>query len=179
MKNELFLQAQVVMQNLLDTVNPAPNTLFVLGCSTSEVLGSQIGKGGNLEVAQNIYDAMSPLLQERNIHLAVQCCEHLNRALVIEHATATQFGYEIVHARPTAHAGGAMASVAWGKMQKPVLVEHIQAHFGLDIGGTLIGMHLKHVAVPVRLAQNKIGQAHLLCAKTRPKLIGGERTIYV
>lgn len=168
----------LIMEELFHQANPAPGSLFVLGCSTSEVLGAHIGTHGNLEVAESIFETMAAFLEKTGVHLAVQCCEHLNRALVIEEKTSTQYNFPPVTARPTPKAGGSMASLTWDKMENPVLVEHIQADLGLDIGGTLIGMHLKHVAVPLRLSIQKVGCAHIICATTRPKLIGGERTVY-
>ena len=118
------------------------------------------------------------MLRETGVCLAVQCCEHLNRALILERADAERFGYEPVNVCPQPKAGGSFATTVWNQMQDPVAVEHIRAKAGLDIGGTLIGMHLKEVAVPVRLSVAKIGEANILCARTRPKFIGGERAVY-
>ena len=122
---------------------------------------------------------LAPILEENGILLAAQCCEHLNRALIVERKTAEKYGYEPVNVRPWAHAGGAFATTVWEHMEDPVAVEAIKAHAGMDIGDTLIGMHLKTVAVPVRLSVKKIGEANLVCARTRPKYIGGERARYV
>ena len=119
-----------------------------------------------------------PVLKARGIYLAAQCCEHLNRALILEEAAAEKFGYEPVNVRPWAHAGGSFATTVFENLEHPVAVEHIRASAGMDIGDTLIGMHLKDVAVPVRLSMRKIGKASLVCARTRPRFIGGERARY-
>jgi len=178
MQNTILQETERVIAELLALTKPTAGDLFVLGCSTSEVSGGQIGKSGSLTVAEAIYKAIAPALEQADVHLAVQCCEHLNRALVVERSLAKAQHFEIVSAVPTANAGGSMATYAYGQMRDPVLVEHISADLGLDIGDTLIGMHLKHVAVPLRLSVKQIGNAHITCATTRPKLIGGERTVY-
>ena len=100
------------------------------------------------------------------------------RALVVERDVAEAHGFEIVNAIPQLHAGGSFAMTAWANFKDPVLVETIVADAGLDIGGTLIGMHLRRVAIPVRLSIKKIGEANILCARTRPKYIGGARAVY-
>ncbi|WP_431308965.1 TIGR01440 family protein [Halalkalibacter lacteus] len=163
----------------LHQVFPLTNQiLLVVGTSTSEVVGSHIGSNGSHEVAKGIYNVLCNLQQKTGVQLAFQCCEHLNRALVIEEETAKERGYEIVSAIPIRKAGGAMATYAFSKMKHPVLVEEIEAEAGIDIGDTLIGMHLKKVAVPIRSTVTSIGEAHLTMAKTRPKLIGGIRANY-
>ena len=172
-------QAEAAITELLGVAGLHPGDLLVIGCSSSEIMGAHIGKGSSLEAAQAVYAGIAPVLASRGILLAAQCCEHLNRALIIERATAEKFGYEPVNVRPWAHAGGSFATTVWENMQEPVAVEHIRASAGMDIGDTLIGMHLKDVAVPVRLAVKKIGEANLVCARTRPKFIGGERAQYV
>ena len=172
-------QAEAAITELLGVAGLHPGDLLVIGCSSSEIMGAHIGKGSSLEAAQAVYAGIAPVLASRRILLAAQCCEHLNRALIIERATAEKFGYEPVNVRPWAHAGGSFATTVWENMQEPVAVEHIRASAGMDIGDTLIGMHLKDVAVPVRLAVKKIGEANLVCARTRPKFIGGERAQYV
>ncbi|MGQ5177898.1 TIGR01440 family protein [Bacillus halotolerans] len=154
------------------------NQLFVLGCSTSEVAGSHIGTSGSTDIAESIYSGLAELKGKTGIHLAFQCCEHLNRALVVEEETAELFRLPAVSAVPVPKAGGAMASYAFKQMKSPVLVETIQADAGIDIGDTFIGMHLKPVAVPVRISQNSLGAAHVTLARTRPKLIGGMRAVY-
>lgn len=152
--------------------------LLVVGCSTSEVSGKSIGTSGSMNAAASIFAALKKCHEQTGVHFAFQCCEHLNRALVIDRAVAERRGYDEVTVRPIRHAGGAMATYAYEHMVDPVIVEFIRADGGLDIGDTLIGMHLKHVAVPVRSEIREIGHAHLVMARTRPKLIGGERAIY-
>ena len=150
----------------------------MVGCSSSEILGGTIGRASSLETAQAVLDGIYPLLREQGVFLAAQCCEHLNRALIVEADCARRYGYDPVSVRPQPKAGGSFAASAWEAFERPVAVEHIRAHAGLDIGGTLIGMHLRDVAVPVRLSLDHIGQALLLCARTRPKFIGGSRACY-
>jgi uncharacterized protein (TIGR01440 family) len=152
--------------------------LVVIGCSTSEVIGHHIGSAGSLDIAKAIFDGLTEVSAQYPFVPAFQCCEHLNRALVMEEEVAERYGYTIVHAVPHSKAGGAMATYAYHQLKQPVLVEHIQASAGIDIGNTLIGMHLKHVAVPFRSSVKQIGNAHLTMAYTRPKLIGGERAQY-
>ena len=178
MYEEITAQARQAVTELLDAAKLTPGKLLVIGCSSSEMVGARIGKGSSLEAAQAAFAGIYPVLQARGIALAVQCCEHLNRALVVERDVAEAHGFEIVNAVPQVHAGGSFAVTAWANFRDPVLVETIVADAGLDIGGTLIGMHLRRVAVPVRLSLKKIGEANLLCARTRPKYISGERAVY-
>ena len=178
MYEEITAHARQAVTELLDAAKLTPGKLLVIGCSSSEMVGARIGKGSSLEAAQAAFAGIYPVLQARGIALAVQCCEHLNRALVVERDVAEAHGFEIVNAVPQVHAGGSFAVTAWANFRDPVLVETIVADAGLDIGGTLIGMHLRRVAVPVRLSLKKIGEANLLCARTRPKYIGGERAVY-
>lgn len=152
--------------------------LFVIGCSTSEVAGKRIGTAGSEQVAAEIFSAVNGLKEAKGIRLAFQCCEHLNRALVIERQTMQGEGYEEVSVVPVPTAGGSMASYAYKHMDDPVVVEHISAHAGMDIGETMIGMQLKHVAVPLRFETKHIGEARVTGARTRPKLIGGQRANY-
>ena len=161
-----------------DVAKREEGDLVVGGCSSSEIVGGQIGHASSLEAAQAVFTGIYPLLQERGIWLAAQCCEHLNRALILERDCARQYGYDPVCVVPQPKAGGSFATTAWRSFADPVAVEHIRAHAGLDIGGTLIGMHLRDVAVPVRLSLDHIGRAILLSARTRPKLIGGSRAVY-
>ena len=155
------------MGELLQQANLQEGALMVIGCSSSEMVGQRIGKGSSMEAAEALWGAVAPLLAARKIRLAVQCCEHLNRALIVERETV-----------PVPDAGGAFATTAFRHMQDAVAVECILADAGLDIGGTLIGMHLKRVAVPVRVSLDKIGEARIVCARTRPKYIGGPRAAY-
>ena len=152
--------------------------LFVLGCSTSEVAGKHIGTSGSEEIAAEIFSAMKDLQKRTGVRLAFQCCEHLNRAIVVERETMQTERYEEVSAIPVPTAGGSMAAYAYKNMDDPVVVEHIKAVAGMDIGETMIGMQLKHVAVPLRFQQKSIGDAHVSGARTRPKLIGGKRANY-
>lgn len=154
------------------------NDIFVIGCSTSEVAGKQIGTSGSEHIASILFQELQRLITIKNIHLAFQCCEHLNRALVVEKKVVDLFHLEEVSVIPKPDAGGSMASYAYKHFNHPVVVECIQANAGMDIGDTLIGMHLKNVAVPVRFSQQTVGNAHLTSARTRPKLIGGARAIY-
>lgn len=178
MYEEITQQAKLVVQELLEQAQLKKGSLFVIGCSSSEIIGKRIGKGSSMDAAQAAFQGIYPVLQERGIHLAVQCCEHLNRALILERSAAEARGYEIVNVLPQPHAGGSMAVTAWNAFSDPVAVEAIQADAGMDIGGTLIGMHLRRVAVPVRTSLDHIGQAIVLCARTRPKYIGGPRAMY-
>lgn len=152
--------------------------VLVVGCSTSEVAGSTIGTAGTMEVAQAIFTPLMECAQKFGIELAFQCCEHLNRALVVERKTLEAKKLEEVTVVPSPHAGGSMATYAYKHLKDPVVVEYIKADMGIDIGDTLIGMHLKHVAVPIRIEQSQLGDAHITVATTRPKLIGGSRAIY-
>ena len=178
MLNQIKSDATIAITELLSTANLKSGDLLVIGCSSSEMVGQRIGKGSSMEAAQAAFRGLYPMLQERGIHLAVQCCEHLNRALILERSVAEARGYEIVSVMPQPHAGGSMAVTAWNAFADPVAVETIRADAGIDIGGTLIGMHLRHVAVPVRTSLDHIGEAIVLCARTRPKYIGGPRAIY-
>jgi uncharacterized protein (TIGR01440 family) len=166
------------LRDLLAAMPLDAGHVLVVGTSTSEVAGKRIGSGGSEEIARELYEGISEIQKQAGFHLAFQCCEHLNRALVVERKTAERFGWPEVTVVPVNNAGGAMAAYAYRHMEQPVVVEQIQADAGIDIGDTLIGMHLKPVAVPVRSQQKTIGQAHVTLAKTRPKLIGGERAVY-
>ena len=178
MYEEITIQAQTVVTELLEQAQLKPGSLFVVGCSSSEMVGKRIGKGSSMDAAQAAFRGIYPLLQSCGIHLAVQCCEHLNRALIMEREVAERKGYEIVSVMPQPHAGGSFAVTAWNTFSDPVAVEAIQADAGMDIGGTLIGMHLRRVAVPVRTSLDHIGDAIVLCARTRAKYIGGPRAMY-
>lgn len=170
--------AKDAMGELLDKAQLRPGELVVVGCSSSEIVGEQIGKGSTPDAANAVLEGILPLIEKNGLFLAAQCCEHLNRALVVERTVAERFGYEIVSAVPKPKAGGSFAAAAYLAFKDPVLVEHVKAGAGIDIGSTLIGMHLKDVAVPVRLAIKSIGSAYVTAARTRPKLIGGERAQY-
>ena len=171
-------QAAQAVEELLQDAGLQSGDLLVIGCSSSEVMGQRIGKGSSLEAAEAIWAGIAPVLRRSGIALAVQCCEHLNRALILERAAAEKRGYEIVNVVPQPKAGGSFAVTAWNAFSDPVAVETIAADAGIDIGGTLIGMHLRRVAVPVRTSLSQIGEAIVLCARTRPKYIGGPRAVY-
>lgn len=173
----LQLQATDAVRELLEKARVPRGGIVVVGCSTSEVVGGSIGKASSMQAAAAIYHGIAPVLAQAGVFLAAQCCEHLNRAVIVEH-TALKPWQQPVNVLPQPHAGGSFATTAWQSMKAPVALEEIEADAGLDIGDTLIGMHLKPVAVPVRLSLNRIGDANLVCARTRPKFIGGARAVY-
>jgi uncharacterized protein (TIGR01440 family) len=177
--NNIENEAKIIIDELVEKANLKAGQILVIGCSTSEVVGGHIGKNSNKEIAESIYKVISKKLEEKNIYLSAQCCEHLNRALVIEREAMEKYGFEEVNVVPAVHAGGSFATVAYENMKEPVVVEEIKADAGLDIGETLIGMHLKRVAVPLRLSVNKLGEANIICAYTRAKYIGGSRAKYL
>lgn len=166
------LTALIQLKSLTD------QEICVFGVSTSEVQGEKIGSVGSVEIAQRLFQGVMRVQKQHGFHPAFQCCEHLNRALIVTRSVANRFGLVEVAAIPTPEAGGAMAAYAYRHLSEAVCVESLQADAGIDIGDTLIGMHLKPVAVPVRSTQTEIGQAHLKMAYTRPKYIGGVRTLY-
>lgn len=169
-------QCEIAVRELIDVAKLKANDILVVGCSTSEVVGSKIGTNSDPDTALKIFEGIYGVLKEKGIYLAVQCCEHLNRAIVIERK-ALPFA-EAVNVIPQKKAGGSLATIAYSKFSEPIVVEDIKADAGMDIGDTFIGMHLKKVAVPVRLSIKQIGNAHLTCARVRPKFIGGIRAIY-
>lgn len=175
---KLTAQARQAAEELLQAAHLENGDIFVVGCSSSEIMGGRIGKDSSMEAAAAVLAGVLPPLQEQGVYLAAQCCEHLNRSIVIEREAAKANGYQIVSAIPQPHAGGSWATNCWHRFNDPVLVEEVRAAAGMDIGGTLIGMHLRRVAVPVRLSMDHIGQAILLCARTRPPFIGGSRAVY-
>ena len=169
-------EAQRVIAEISEKARLERGSVLVIGCSTSEIVGAKIGTNSVPEVAAEVFGAFLDYAKERGISLAVQCCEHLNRALVMERSAAV--GLEVVNAVPQPKAGGSMATQAYAAFSDPVVVEEVKADAGIDIGHTLIGMHLKRVAVPVRLENNRIGEALVVAARTRPKFIGGARAVY-
>ena len=171
-------QLETVLEDLQAAASLTSEHILVIGCSTSEVIGKRIGTSGTDEVAETIFSVFENFKQKTGVQLAFQCCEHLNRALVVEKETAHQKQLEPVSVIPVRKAGGAMATYAYRCFQNPQMVEFIKADAGIDIGDTFIGMHIKHVAVPVRSKITEIGQAHVTMVRTRPKLIGGERAVY-
>lgn len=177
--SELTAQARKATEELLEAAHLETGDVFVVGCSSSEIRGGRIGHDSSMEVAAAVLAGVLPPLQEQGVYLAAQCCEHLNRALIVEKAALPPFT-PVVNVLPQPHAGGSWATTCWQKFEHPAAVEALPfgAGAGMDIGGTLIGMHLRPVAVPVRLSLNHIGRAILLCGRSRPKYIGGERAHY-
>ncbi len=175
---EIGKQARAVLLELLEAAHMEPGQILVVGCSSSEIDSFKIGSHSSSEIGQAVYLAFYKELKARGIYLAAQCCEHLNRALILEKEAADKYGYEPVNVVPQLKAGGSFAAAAWRILEHPAAVEHIKAHAGIDIGDTLIGMHLRDVAVPVRTHTKEIGSAHVVCARTRPKFIGGIRAGY-
>lgn len=176
MNRELFDQSRLAATELIVKANLKPGDILVVGCSSSEVSGGVIGKNSSLETAEAVFKGIYEAATDSGVYLAAQCCEHLNRAIIVEREAV--LNAEIVNVVPQPKAGGSFATTAYKTFKNPVALEEIKADAGLDIGGTLIGMHLKRVAVPVRLSIDHIGSAILLAARTRPKYIGGERARY-
>lgn len=173
---QIRMDAMKAASELLKAAKLRRGQIVVIGCSSSEVAGRQIGSWSTPEIGQAIYEGLNSVFTPKGIYMAAQCCEHLNRALIIEREIVRDA--EIVNVVPRPKAGGSFATVCYQNFDDPVALEEIKADAGLDIGGTLIGMHLKKVAVPVRLSQNHIGEALVLAARVRPKFIGGERACY-
>ncbi|QFF97932.1 TIGR01440 family protein [Psychrobacillus glaciei] len=175
------LWKQQIKQLLLEVEQQAilkENDLFVIGCSTSEIIGEKIGTAGGIEVAEVLFEPLQAFANRHKVHLAFQGCEHINRAITMERKTQLFYRLPEVSVIPVVRAGGSMSAYAYTQFQDPVVVEHVQAHAGIDIGQTLIGMQLQPVAVPIRVSTKQIGGAVVTIAKTRPKLIGGERAFY-
>ena len=177
--SELTAQARRATEELLEAAHLETGDIFVVGCSSSEIRGGRIGHDSSMEVAAAVLAGVLPPLQEQGVYLAAQCCEHLNRALIVEEEAAEKYGLEMVNVVPQLKAGGSFATAAYAGFEHPTAVERIQAHAGIDIGDTFIGMHLRPVAVPVRTSIRAIGGAHVTCARTRLKYIGGERAHYL
>lgn len=173
---EIKKEAEKAASELVEKARLKKGNIAVVGCSTSEILGDDLGGHSTPEIAQAVFDGINSVFKPKGIYIAAQCCEHLNRAIIIERE-AVPF-LQIVNAVPQPKAGSSFAAAAYKSFKDPVAVEEIKADGGLDIGGTLIGMHLKAVAVPVRLKQRNIGKAIVLAARVRPKFIGGERAVY-
>lgn len=180
MLDSIRSQSAAAMQALIQAAQPEPGDLIVVGCSSSEVGGHKIGTDSSPEVARAILEGMLPIVQRSGLYLAAQCCEHLGRALIVEYDAAARYGLAPVNVVPQPKAGGSFATAAYASFRHPVAVESLkaQAAAGLDIGGTLIGMHLRPVAVPLRLPMRQLGDAILLAARTRPKFVGGSRAHY-
>lgn len=180
-EDKLQAMAQVwdgVLDAFFLKTNLCLRQIIVLGCSTSEVIGQQIGQGGSFAVAEMLLPPLLERVHQRGLFLAVQGCEHINRALVVEEACVEHYRLEAVTVLPALNAGGAMTVKAWEDFSAPVMVEKIQGHAGIDIGDTFIGMHLRPVVIPIRIHVKELGEAHLTLAHTRPRLIGGPRALY-
>ena len=171
-----MIQAKAVITELIEKAKLKKGDIVVIGCSTSEIVGSKIGTNSSPDTAKVVFEAIYEVILEKGLYLAAQCCEHLNRAIVVERQ-AVPFA-ETVNVIPQPKAGGSFATQAYQHFKDPVIVEEIKADAGLDVGSTLIGMHLKKVAVPLRLENRTIGEATVVAARTRPKLIGGARAVY-
>lgn len=178
MYDKIKNDTKAVFSELVELASLTSGKILVVGCSTSEIIGDTIGTHSSMDVAKALYDGIYEVLSGTGVYLAVQCCEHLNRALVIERELALKLNIEPVNAVPQPKAGGSSATTAYSLMKDPVVVERIKADAGIDIGGTLIGMHLKETAVPLRFKNKKIGEAYISGARVRAKFIGGERTVY-
>ena len=176
--DQIAAEATEIIEELIETANMKPGQIMVIGCSSSEIAAHTIGRYSSKEVGEKVFNALYKVARKHQIYLAAQCCEHLNRAIIIEEEAAEKYGLEMVNVKPQLKAGGSFSVAAWNNFAAPCAVEKIQAHAGIDIGDTLIGMHLRSVAVPVRTKRNSIGSAHVVCARTRLKFIGGERAIY-
>ncbi|EFE92237.1 TIGR01440 family protein [Oribacterium sp. oral taxon 078 str. F0262] len=176
MEENLRERAYRLSSELFEKARLKKGQILVVGCSSSEICGERIGTNSRPEIAEAVFSGIYRLCREKGIYLAAQCCEHLNRAIITEEEAVPQL--DIVNVVPQPKAGGSFATAAWQSFQNPVAVEEIRADAGLDIGDTLIGMHLKRVAVPVRLAYRELGKAHVSAARVRPKFIGGERAHY-
>ena len=176
--NDYISAAKIAASEIVEIGKLKKGQILVVGCSTSEITGNRIGTQSVPEVAESVCKAIKDVLDDKGIYLAAQCCEHLNRAIIIERELADRLGIDTVNVVPQPKAGGSFATSAYKLFSDPVAVENIRADAGLDIGQTLIGMHLKPVAVPVRLSVKAIGDAILTAARTRAKFIGGQRAVY-
>ncbi|GLC87931.1 TIGR01440 family protein [Lysinibacillus piscis] len=175
---QIRAQLTQLLMEFEEQVTLRAKTIFIVGCSTSEVIGQKIGTAGALDIAEAIFEPLQAFAEKHGLYLAFQGCEHINRAITLESSTAEFFDYEPVAVVPVRTAGGSMSAYAYTQFTNAVVVENVQASAGIDIGQTLIGMHLKAVAVPVRTTVDKVGEAIVTIATTRPKLIGGERAVY-
>ena len=171
-------EARAVAEELITTAQMKPGQILVVGCSSSEIHNSKLGTDSSQEIGQAVFEALCACTKEHGLYLAAQCCEHLNRALVVEKETAEKYFYPCVNAVPFVKAGGSFATAAYGGFENPCVVEKISAKAGIDIGETLIGMHIAPVCVPLRISVKKIGEANVICARSRLKFIGGVRAHY-
>lgn len=176
--DEIKKQAAAVTEELIAAAGMKKGQILIVGCSSSEVAAHRIGCYSSKEVGEALFSAIHAVTEAHGVYLATQCCEHLNRSLILEEEAAERYGLEQVNVVPQLKAGGSFSTAAWNGFRSPCAVEHLQAHAGIDIGDTLIGMHLRRVAVPVRTAIQTIGSAHVVCARTRLPYVGGERAAY-
>ena len=172
--------ARRAVEIILESRQPKKGEILVIGCSTSEIIGERIGSASSEDAARAVMDGVLPPLEGKGLYLAVQGCEHINRALSVPRACMEQYGLQEVWVVPWLHAGGAFATEAFHRLPDRVMVEDLrgQATMGMDIGGTLIGMHLHPVVVPVHTDLRHVGEATLLLARSRPKYVGGPRAQY-
>ena len=176
--SKVIEETEKVVRELLAEARLEKENILVVGCSSSEIDAHQIGSFSSKEIGEAVFNTINKVTKEQGLYLATQCCEHLNRALIVEKECAEKYNLEIVNVVPRLKAGGSFSTAAYEGFNNPVAVEKIQAHAGIDIGDTLIGMHLRAVAVPVRIGQKRIGDANVVCARTRYKYIGGARASY-
>ena len=176
----LMEDSYLLCKEFIEKAKLKKGQLFIVGCSTSEVLGERIGTASSYSVAKALFQGIDRAAKEKEVFLCTQCCEHLNRAIIIEGAVAEKLGFldAIVNVVPKEKAGGSFSTVAYESFHEPVALERVRTDGGMDIGDTFIGMHLKEVAVPLRLSKNTLGSAHLTAARVRPKCIGGVRAQY-
>ena len=179
MIEQIKKEARTALEELFQVAALEKDDIVVIGCSTSEVMGEKVGTFSSLDVGRALVDTLYPMIKERGLYMAAQCCEHLNRSVIIEKSAVRLWGLERVNVKPQLHAGGAFAMSLWDTLEEPVAVEKVSAAAGIDIGSVLIGMQLRPVAVPVRMSINTIGKARLTAARTRPRFVGGERALYV
>ena len=171
-------EAAEITRDLIVQAKPEKGDILIVGCSSSEVVGERIGTFSSVETAQAVFEGILGVASEYGLFLAAQCCEHLNRAVIVEKEIARREHLTRVNVIPQPKAGGSFGTTAFERFKEPVAVEHIKAQLGIDIGDTLIGMHLDEVAVPVRTQHKQIGNAHVVCARTRAKFVGGSRAVY-
>ena len=179
MIEQIKKEAKIALEELFAVANLEKDDIVVIGCSSSEVLGKKVGTYSSLDVGKALVETLYPMIKEKGLFMAAQCCEHLNRSVIIEKSAVKMWGLERVNVKPQLHAGGAFAMSLWDTLEEPVAVEGVKAAAGMDIGSVLIGMQLRPVVVPVRTSVDKIGMARLTVARTRPKFVGGERALYV
>lgn len=173
-------ESYLLSKEFIEKAKLKKGQLFVVGCSTSEVLGEKIGTASSYSTAEALFRGISRAAKEAELYLCTQCCEHLNRAIITEREAAVMHGLNpyLVNVIPKEKAGGSFSTVAYESFREPVALEKVRADGGIDIGDTFIGMHLKEVAVPLRLSKKTLGSAHITAARVRPKFVGGSRAVY-